>query len=189
MIYYYPTYIPFQILPIFPIIKCPLWHLFLWSRSKSRITHFFGCHVSCLLYSRMVSQLLFAFYKIHILEYRLVVYGTSFSWVSLIISPGYFSQFPRALPHVWSGTGPSSSVCLADLTALHMAATSATARFKRRPSSLLTVTTQILSGLWESALQYQGLSLQTLNGCFLIPHSTPEARLQLFNRTSFNVWG
>lgn len=47
----------------------------------------------------MDSQPLCDFYESHILECRLVVCGMSFSWVSLIISQGYFSEFPRALPH------------------------------------------------------------------------------------------
>lgn len=55
----------------------------------------------------MDSQPLCDFYESHILECRLVVCGMSFSWVSLIISQGYFSEFPRALPHVWSGWLPS----------------------------------------------------------------------------------
>ena len=41
----------------------------------------------------MVSQPLCAFYEIHILEYRPAVCGMSFDWDSVIISPGYFSEF------------------------------------------------------------------------------------------------
>lgn len=174
--YYYPTYIPFQISPIFPIIKYLLWHLFLWSRSQSRITHFFGCHVSCLLFSRMVSQLLCALYEIHTLEYRLVVCGRSSSWVSLIISPGCFSEFPRAPPHVWSGAGPSSSVCLADLTALHMAAASVPTHFKRRPSSL-------------SVDSHHSDPLRPLRKCTAAPWPLTPNSEWLFLNSSQHTWG
>lgn len=79
---------------IIPAIKCPLWHLFLWSRSQSRITHFLCCYVYCLFYSRMGSQPLWL-YESHILECRLVVECPSVGFLSLFLkvifqsSPGH----------------------------------------------------------------------------------------------------
>lgn len=102
---------------------------------------------------------------IHILEHRQVVCGMSRSWVSCIIFPGYFSGFPRALPHVWSGAGPSgSSVQQVDFTALHTAATAVPARQEKAWLSPAEATTQILSDLREHMPKAQGLSLQTLGG-------------------------
>lgn len=116
-----------QILPNIPIIKCPQWHSFLASRGQPRITHFIWL-------SSLLSSLLQNDFSV-----SPCLLWTSHSWAqahslwnvlwlgSLIIFPGYFSEFPRALPHVWCGAGPSgSSVWLADFTALHMAAATAT---------------------------------------------------------------
>ena len=68
-----------------------------------------------------------------------------------------------------------------------MAATAALELQQKACLSTAGTTTQILSDLRERVLRAYGLSLQTLDGRSLIPHSTPEARLELFNKTSFSA--
>lgn len=129
-------------------------------------------------YSRMDSQPLCAFYEIHTLEYRLVVCGMSFSWVSLIIFQGYFSAFPRVLPHVWSGWLPSLPSTWLLLLLLYFREGAVVFSAKGRHSNPLRTQRKCTSDC--------DLSLPTLDGHALIPHGTPETQLQL--KQNFNTW-
>lgn len=100
-------------------------------------------------------------------------------------SVGFLSLFLKVIFHRSPG---NRLLCdLAVFTALHVAAAAAPVLQEKARLSLLMSAAEILWGLRESTYQAPDLSLQILDGRSFTPHSTPEARLQLFNKTSFNA--
>lgn len=139
--------------PIIPVMKCPLWHLFLGSRSQSRITHFLclPCFLSLLLENGF-SASLWLLWKSH-------------SWVPAsclwnVLQSGFSHYFSRLFFRVPQGTA-SCVIWLAAFSALRVAPAR---QEKPQLFPLLRAASQVLSGLRESAHQACDLSLQTLEG-------------------------
>lgn len=137
---------------IIPAIKCPLWHLFLWSRSQSRITHFLCllCLLSLLLKNGFSAS---------------VTLWKSHSWMQAsclwnVLQSGFSHYFSRLFFRVPQGTA-SCVIWLAAFSALCVAPA---CQEKHQLFPLLRAASQVLSGLRENAHQACDLSLQTLEG-------------------------